>query len=89
MVFLLLLSIIFLSTYKIKPVLPLSPGACLRVAASAKAGERAGVRGVRYVHPSPSQRLSEPAATHTLPHQGGGEIGQFSSFVSDDFIMNN
>jgi len=28
-----------------KQIIPLSPGACLRVAASAKAGERAGVRG--------------------------------------------
>jgi len=33
------------------PVITLSPGACLRVAASAKAGERAGVRGAYHVHP--------------------------------------
>jgi len=69
------------------PVITLSPGACLRVAASARAGERAGVRGAPYhVHPSPSQRLSlrgrspsgaepEPAATSILPRQGGGAGG--------------
>jgi len=28
------------------------------------------------VHPSPSQRLSEPAATPTLPRRGGGESDQ-------------
>jgi len=33
-------------------ILPLSPGACLREAASAKAGERAGVRGNHiHIHP--------------------------------------
>jgi hypothetical protein len=33
-----------------------------------------------FVHPSPSQRLSEPAATLTLPHQEGeGVIGEISN----------
>ncbi len=41
----------------------LSPGACLREAASAKAGERAGVRGDIRLHP-----------TSILPRQGGGEL---------------
>jgi len=33
-------------------------------------------RGIQIVfdHPSPSQRLYEPAATPTLPRQGRGEI---------------
>jgi hypothetical protein len=44
-------------------ILPLSPGACLREAASAKAGERAGVRG-KHIHPHPCL----PAGRLTLPH---------------------
>ena len=43
-------------------IIPLSAGACLREAASGKAGERVGVRGN---HP-----MSTP--TSILPHQGGG-----------------
>jgi len=34
--------------------IPLLPGACLRVAASAKAGERAGVRGKHIMSPPPA-----------------------------------
>ncbi|OGP74283.1 MAG: hypothetical protein A2V86_09095 [Deltaproteobacteria bacterium RBG_16_49_23] len=33
-----------------------------------------GPDGLYFVHPSPSQRLSEPAATLTLPHRKGEEI---------------
>ena len=36
-------------------------------------GERVRVRGNMFVHPSPSQRLSEPAATLILPHPSGPE----------------
>jgi len=38
-------------------------------------GERVRVRGKSSNHhPSPSQRLYEPAATLILPHQGGGKF---------------
>ncbi len=39
------------------------------------------------VHPSPSQRLSEPAATPTLPHQEGGDLIIFSWFEGDESVM--
>jgi hypothetical protein len=43
-------------------IIPLSPCACLREAAPAKAGERAGVRG--------DHSMFTP--TSILPYQGGG-----------------
>ena len=45
-----------------KPMISLSTGACLREAASAKAGERVGVRGEHNIF----------TPTLILPHQGGG-----------------
>jgi len=38
-------------------------------------GERVRVRGNMFVHPSPSQRLSEPAATLILPHPRHNSAG--------------
>jgi len=48
-----------------------------RLSARSRFGEdRGGDEGegeLKSIHPSPSQRLSEPAATSILPQKGGGD----------------
>jgi hypothetical protein len=40
-----------------------------------------------FIHPSPSQRLSEPAATLPLPRQGGESLVIYSWFDGDEPVM--
>jgi len=68
------------------PIIPLSPGACLRVAASAKEGERSltlqsfsdgaeGVKGLYHVHPHLNRSVE--LTTKSSPIKGRTMYGNF------------
>ena len=58
-------------------MISLSPGACLREAASAKAGERVGVRG----------NIPGPPLPQSSPIKGEDNTWQFSWFEDDEPVM--